>query len=208
MPRSKEVSQRMRATSRSKILSAASKLFASRGYFACKIADIAHAADMSQGNVYWYFASKEELLKTVLADGFNALEQMTAEAAVHPGSSLEKLNDLIERTFNLYDVQMEFITILGFLMSHGGATLLGELGFNMAEIGARYHGNLIPLFEQARLDQVVADIDPPFLIMFYFGFFNGLMLTYGAEWSDLPKEPVRYAVLRLLGHKTENEQQE
>ena len=198
----------MRAESRAKILTAASKLFASRGYFACKISDIAHAADMSQGNVYWYFASKEDLLKTVLAEGFNALEQMTVEAAEHQGSSLEKLTYLIERTLNLYDVQMEFITILGFLMSHGGAKLLGELGFNMAEIGARYHGNLIPLFEQARLDHVVTDIAPPFLIMFYFAFLNGLMLTYGAEWPDLPKEPIRYAVLRLLGHQTENEQQE
>jgi AcrR family transcriptional regulator len=158
---------------------------------------------MSQGNVYWYFASKEDLLKAILTEGFTALEQMTAEAAEHPGSSSEKLTSLIERTLNLYDVQMEFITILGFLMSHGGATLLEELGFKMAEIGARYHGNLIPLFEQARADRVVADIDPPLLIMFYFGFFNGLMLTYGAEWSDLPKDPLRSAVLRLMGHQTE-----
>lgn len=203
MPRSKEVSQRMRAESRAKILAAASQLFASRGYFACKISDIAHVADMSQGNVYWYFASKEDLLKTILTEGFTALEQMTAEAAKHPGSTSEKLTSLIERTLNLYDAQMEFITILGFLMSHSGATLLEELGFNMAEIGARYHGNLIPLFEQARADRVVADIDPPLLIMLYFGFFNGLMLTYGAEWPDLPKDPLRSAVLRLLGHQTE-----
>ena len=100
------------------------------------------------------------------------------------------------------------VAILSFLMSHGGATLLDELGFNMTEIGARYHGNLIPLFEQARMDRVVADIDPPLLIMLYFGFFNGLMLTYGAEWPDLPKEPLLSAVLRLLGHQTENEPQE
>jgi AcrR family transcriptional regulator len=172
------------------------------------MSDIAHAADMSQGNVYWYFASKEDLLKTVLTEGFTALEQMTTESAGHPGSSLEKLTSLIERTLNLYDVQMEFITILGFLMSHGGATLLDELGFNMAEIGARYHGNLIPLFEQAREDRVVADIDPPLLIMLFFGFFNGLILTYGAEWPDLPKEVLLSATLRLLGCQTEKEPDE
>ncbi|HEY42688.1 MAG TPA: TetR/AcrR family transcriptional regulator [Anaerolineae bacterium] len=203
MPRSKEVSQRMRSESRAKILASAKKLFASRGYFSCKISDIAHEADMSQGNVYWYFASKEALLKAVLTEGFNALEEMTAEAAAHPGPSLERLSYLIDRTMDLYDVQAEFMTILGFLMSHGGTTLLGELGFDMMEVGSRYHGNLIPLFEQARSEKIVADIEINLLIMFYFGFFNGLMLTYGAEWSDLPKDHIRNAALRLLGCQTE-----
>ncbi len=208
MPRNKEVSQRMRAESQAKILAAASKLFASRGYFACKISDIAHAADMSQGNIYWYFASKEDLLKAVLTEGFNDLEKMTAQATEHPGSSMERLTYLIERTLNLYNVQMEFFKILGFLMSHGGSTLLGELGFDMVEIGSRYHGNLIPLFEQARSEKLVADVEPNLLIMFYFGFFNGLMLTYSAEWSDLPKESIRHAVIRLIGHQIESDQQE
>jgi AcrR family transcriptional regulator len=206
MPRSKEASERMRTESRNKILSAARTLFASRGYFTTKISDIAHTAEMSQGNVYWYFAGKEDLLKTILADGFNALEQMTAQTAEFPGSSLEKLTYLIEQTLNLYDVQLEFITIMGFLMSHGGASLLSDLGFQMEEIGSRYHGNLIPMFERARQDHVIADISPHSLIMFYFGFFNGLILTYGAEWPDLPKDTLRHAVLRLLGHHTEMEQ--
>jgi AcrR family transcriptional regulator len=199
MPRNKELSQQMRQESRAKILAAASQLFATQGYFSCKISDIASEAGMSQGNVYWYFEGKEDLLKAILEKGFESLEQMTAAAAAHPGTSLDKLNELVEQTLRLYDVQAEFTTILGFLMSHGGASLLADLGFNMMEIGSRYHGNLIPLFEAARSEGVVTDLEPNILIMFYFGFFNGLMLTYAADWVGLPKEDTRNAVLRLLG---------
>jgi AcrR family transcriptional regulator len=41
---------------------------------------------MSQGNVYWYFSSKEELLKAVLADGFETLGALMQQAAIEAGA--------------------------------------------------------------------------------------------------------------------------
>ena len=65
MPRSKELSDQMRAHSQAQILAAARQLFATQGYFNCRVSEIAREASMSPGNVYWYFSSKEEVLKAV-----------------------------------------------------------------------------------------------------------------------------------------------
>ncbi|HEY71183.1 MAG TPA: TetR/AcrR family transcriptional regulator [Anaerolineae bacterium] len=199
MPRSKELSEQMRAQSRERIIRAARQLFAERGYFKCKVSDIAQRAEMSQGNVYWYFRSKEELLQAVLAQGFQALEQMTQEVAEAEGGGLEKLNDLLTRTWSLYDEQGDFNRILMSLMAHGGPGFMLELGFDMSDLGRRYHTNLIRVFAQARSEGLVTDVDPNMLVMLYFSLFNGLMITYAQDWQTLPADVLQQAALRMLG---------
>jgi len=47
---------------RSRILQAAVKVFARRGYFAARVADVAHRAGVADGTIYLYFRNKEDLL--------------------------------------------------------------------------------------------------------------------------------------------------
>jgi AcrR family transcriptional regulator len=54
---------------RRSILDAAARLFARQGYHATSMRDIAAAADMLPGSVYYHFASKETLLLAVYAEG-------------------------------------------------------------------------------------------------------------------------------------------
>jgi AcrR family transcriptional regulator len=199
MPRSKELSEKMRSESRARIIEAARQLFADQGYFKCKISDIAKKAEMSQGNVYWYFRSKQELLQVVLAQGFQALEQMTQEVAESGGGGLEKLNFLLNRTLSLYDEQGDFNRILMSLMAHGGPELLQELGYDLADIGRRYHTNLTRVFAQARSEGLMIDVDPNVLVMLYFSLFNGLIVTYAQDWKMMPTSVLRQAALRMLG---------
>ena len=198
-PRSASRSEQVKAERRGRLLLAARSLFASQGFFACKVGDIAREAGMSQGNVYWYFSSKEEILQEILAEGFGAIETMTADIADSPGTARRKLDLLVERTLGLYAEHGEFTRILGTLMGHGGQALLASLGFDMAEIGGRYHANLARAFEQARREKVVADVDPNVLVLFYFSFFNGALITYADQWPLLNPAVVRQAVLRMLG---------
>jgi hypothetical protein len=46
---------------------------------------------------------------------------------------------------------------------------------------------------------VVPDVDPNILTMFFFSLYNGLMITYGQDWLNVPDQIVRQATLRLLG---------
>lgn len=54
---------------REAILDAAARLFAERGYRATSMRDIAAAAEMLPGSVYYHFASKDALLLSVYAEG-------------------------------------------------------------------------------------------------------------------------------------------
>lgn len=55
-----------KAQSRQKLLESAAKCFAEKGFDGCSIADIAAVAEMSQGNVYVHFSSKEELFACMI----------------------------------------------------------------------------------------------------------------------------------------------
>lgn len=86
-PRTKEQNEKIRRMRRREILDAARLVFAERGFHDTRMSDIAHAADVSQGTLYHYFRSKDDLflaLCFVWADlmeaGIRALseEQMSA----------------------------------------------------------------------------------------------------------------------------------
>jgi len=199
MPRSKQRSEQMRSDSQARIVEAARHLFAEQGYFRVKSADIARAAGMSPGNLYWYFPSKDAVLKAVLAEGFTGLHTLTAEVAARPGSGRAKIEALLEGTSKLYQRQADFARILSALMAHGGTGFLGELGFDMLAIGTGFHQNLHAVFAQARQEGAVADAEPDFLAMLYFALFNGLIITYADLWLSLDPSGVHSAALRLLG---------
>jgi TetR/AcrR family fatty acid metabolism transcriptional regulator len=200
MPRSEELSAQMRAESRSQLIAAARRVFAQKGYFNTKVSDIAREAEMSQGNLYWYFEGKEGLLKAVLAEGFEAIESTTAQVAEQPSSAGEKIDQLVARFVELYRQRGNFTTILLSLMAHGGLPFIQSLGFNMLEIGARYHANVGRVFAQAQEEGLV-DEAPETLVRYFFAFFNGLFITYGDDFQDMPLESLQVAVRRLCGAK-------
>jgi TetR/AcrR family fatty acid metabolism transcriptional regulator len=67
MPRAGKNGETMRGVSdkRAAILRAAIKVFAEKGYFSSKVADIAGAAGIADGTVYLYFKSKDEILHSI-----------------------------------------------------------------------------------------------------------------------------------------------
>lgn len=201
MVRGKEANTQMREHSQAQILAAASRLFAEQGYFNCKVADIAHEAGMSQGNVYWYYPSKEDILKAVLADGFDRVEGVLAEARARPGDALSRLEFVIQRYLEFAQERGDFHAITLSLLGHGGVPLLRQLGFDTLIIGMRYHEHLSAILDQARSEGVVADLDPNLLAMFFFSFFNGLLITYREEVAHLPLDLVRQAILGMLGYR-------
>src|SRR4051812_50113797 len=48
------------------LLAAATELFLSKGYDKTTMADISAAAGVARGNVYWYFASKDDIFAAVM----------------------------------------------------------------------------------------------------------------------------------------------
>ena len=197
-PRSKEASARMRAASRAALLVAARKLFSEQGYFNTKVAEIAREAGMSPGNVYLYFSGKEALLQAVLADGFEALERSLQEAATGQGSGEEKMARLLDTYIAFERERGDFTRVLMSLFGHGGAPLLQQLGFDLEQIGLGYHQSVLRILAQAQVEGIGGNVDPNVQTMFFFAFFNGLSITYGQDWLDIPSGVIQDAAMRLM----------
>jgi AcrR family transcriptional regulator len=77
-----------------RIMKAAAKVFAERGFSNATVRDIADEADMLSGSLYYYFQSKEEIVEEVLADYLDLMLRNYTEAldgAESPGSALKQL---------------------------------------------------------------------------------------------------------------------
>ncbi|WP_416562634.1 TetR/AcrR family transcriptional regulator [Nocardia testacea] len=81
-------SRRERAEETEQALKAAARrVFAERGYLNTKITDITAAAGRSAGSFYNHFASKEELLRALLADLGQAGDEQAGQAEHNPDFS-------------------------------------------------------------------------------------------------------------------------
>jgi TetR/AcrR family fatty acid metabolism transcriptional regulator len=101
MSRSSGVSVQTRGTvsdKREAILRAATSVFAEKGYFNSKVADIARAAGVADGTVYLYFKNKDDVLHSIFD---RAMEEFIAEGR-RELALLEKPEDKLRRIAELH----------------------------------------------------------------------------------------------------------
>jgi AcrR family transcriptional regulator len=71
---------------RDEIIAAAKKVFARNGFHTTTIADIAKEADLAYGSVYWYFDSKDDLFRKLIAVEEYGLRTHVAVALAKSGT--------------------------------------------------------------------------------------------------------------------------
>ncbi len=101
------------SSKRAKILNAAAKAFASKGYSGATISGIAGAAEVSDGTVYEYFKNKEDLLLSIPEEHFRS-HLSRLEQSFHITDPVRKLRRFIQYHFRLYLDDYDFLVL--FLM--------------------------------------------------------------------------------------------
>ena len=86
-------SQAKTGNKRERLMAAACRLFYEQGVERTTLADIAAAADVPLGNVYYYFKTKDELIKAAVDIQVDAIEEMigSLEQRRSPASRLKAL---------------------------------------------------------------------------------------------------------------------
>ena len=69
-----------RAGKRERILDAAERIFAERGFFAAKVADVAREAGVADGTIYLYFKNKDDLLVSLFEARMEIVNRVLSEA--------------------------------------------------------------------------------------------------------------------------------
>ena len=83
-----------------RILRAATKVFATRGFFGAQVADVARAADVAAGTVYLYFKSKDDLLIAIF-------ERTMSEAIAEGRAALAGIDEPIDRLREIARLHLE-----------------------------------------------------------------------------------------------------
>ncbi len=109
------VSAADKASRRQDILAAAKEVFAEKGYHATTIADIARAAGLSYGSIYWYYESKETLFHELMSAEAAALRQhidtavLATPRAADPAAAVR---GAVRATIEFYDADRALVKLL------------------------------------------------------------------------------------------------
>ena len=93
----------MGADTKQRVIVAAMRLFAEKGYQATSISEIAREAEANSGSVYFFFPTKQQILIAVLEQYSQGIEQMLLQPA------WENVPDPIDRIFALLDRYRSFL---------------------------------------------------------------------------------------------------
>jgi AcrR family transcriptional regulator len=107
MPRTTQQNERMRAESRSRIITHALRLFARHGYEQTSVRMIAQAAGIAQGLLYNYFESKEQLLVAIFERSITDVQESFAIAEAE-GRPEERIERLVRASFEIVRRNLEF----------------------------------------------------------------------------------------------------
>jgi AcrR family transcriptional regulator len=100
---------------RDDILAAAKKVFSKKGYASTTIADIAKAARLSYGSIYWYFDSKDALFHELMDGEERALREAIARrmATLDPSDTGEALfRSAVTGTFEFFESDKAMVRLL------------------------------------------------------------------------------------------------
>jgi TetR/AcrR family transcriptional regulator, fatty acid metabolism regulator protein len=97
---------------RARILDAAVRVFAGRGFFTATVAEIARAAGVADGTIYLYFKSKDDLLLRLFDEKMTELLAEARRALEQGGPASVRLKRFIQLHFALVERDPELAQVL------------------------------------------------------------------------------------------------
>jgi TetR/AcrR family fatty acid metabolism transcriptional regulator len=186
-----------KADKRERILRAAVKVFARKGFYATRVSEIAKAAGVADGTIYLYFESKDDVLVSLFQDRIVKLIAALEEAIAAAG-----------------DFDARFRRVVGLL--DGRRELAEVVTVNLRQSSKLLKQYATPLFSQylevvAKLvadgqteGAVRADVSPRLVARSLYGALDGVAMTWalgGGEAGQLKKAAAQVSELFLRGLK-------
>ena len=186
MPRTKKQFEKIRKSTREKILKISLELFARKGYHATSISQIASKAKISKGLMYHYFASKEKLLDVIIQQGFDSLAELEfkTKRGVNPQKQLEDFVDsVLDNLYSNFTYWQLYIALL----VH--PEIQKKFEKKMKQFRDEFIRTLAALFRKLKIKN-------PELEAFLLGtFFDGLVLNFMSAEDIFPVEKIKRALL-------------
>lgn len=166
------------------ILDAAVRVFASQGFHACRVADIADEAHVAYGLVYHYFASKDEVLDTLFLERWNVMLGVIREVDARDIPAREKLQEIASFIIDSYRHDPDLMKVIIVEVTRA-ANSFGDT--HIGSIGEAYQ-LIAGIIAQAQRDGAFKpEIEARFAAMSFYGAIEQLLT--GWIFGLLPQSP-------------------
>jgi TetR/AcrR family transcriptional regulator, fatty acid metabolism regulator protein len=95
-----------------KIIDAAIKVFAKKGFFHAKVADVAKQADVADGTIYLYFKNKDDLLISIFENSMDNFLSQAKKTIDTKESIKDKLKAFLTLHLTLLEKNQKLATVL------------------------------------------------------------------------------------------------
>ncbi|MFI5619979.1 TetR/AcrR family transcriptional regulator [Streptomyces sp. NPDC051567] len=168
-----------------RLLAAATRLFAERGYDRTSVQDVVEAAGVTKGALYHYFGSKDDLLYEVYARMLRLQQRRLDEVAASGGPVEERLRaaaaDVVVTTIENLDDAMIFFRSMHQLSPEKSRRVRAER--------RRYHERFRALVEEGQRTGVFTAAVPADLVVdHHFGSVHHLGTWYRADGPLTPRQ--------------------
>jgi len=195
-PRTALASQHIRDARRDAILVAARQVFARNGLAATRTSDIAAEAHISQGLLYHYFPTKEDLFTEIVEAALRETATLTTRAAETPGPAWARLHTLCEQMRAGVLDYPEYPLVI--LQAFTSETVPHKARSAVQAYGQQTFAALVALISQGQAEGTVVGGNPVELTIAFTACIQGLALSRLQATGDSPTLPTTQTLLRLL----------
>jgi TetR/AcrR family fatty acid metabolism transcriptional regulator len=186
------------------ILDAAVRVFARRGFHACRVSDIADEAGVAYGLVYHYFASKEEVLDTLFLERWDVMLEMIREVDARPIPVREKLAEIVSFIVDSYRHDPDMMKVIIVEVTRA-ANSFGRTHIDHIRAAYDLIGEIVRKAQQEGVFK--PEIEPRFAAMAFYGVIEQLLT--GWIFGLLPQdeehfESAKWSVLETVYGGLEN----
>lgn len=184
---------------RERILRAAVKVFAKKGFYASRVSEIAKTAGVADGTIYLYFKNKDDLLISLFEDRITRLLEVIRAQVLTLTTAEARVRRLIELQLGLLEGERDLAEVITVNLRQSSKLL--------KQYGARRFTEYLELMasvlaEGQRSGELRGDVSPRVVARAIFGALDGIALTWAlgnAEPGGLRRAASQFADVMLAG---------
>jgi len=179
---------------RERILRAAIKVFARKGFYATRVSEIAKAAGVADGTIYLYFENKDDVLVSVFEDRITKLLVVLRKEIDEAGTFEEKLRVVVERQLGLLEGQRDLAEVVTVNLRQS-SKLLKQFA---APLFTEYLDVIASVIAEGQADgHVDPELSPRIIATGLWGALDGLALTWALGGKSTKPEALRRGASQL-----------
>lgn len=183
---------------REAIMVAAVRVFSKKGFAAAKISDIAREADISQGLLYHYFASKEDIHTTMIRTALTRMNEAALALAASPLPARQKIEKALVTLLGdieTHESFAQYVMLIAQAMLHDAAS--GELQELLRAKRRIPYDVMAEIFAQGKREGSVKNHDPEEMAALFWTVVKGLAM-HKASWGEDYRAPDPRMLLELF----------